>query len=275
MTDNLATLMSGLPCPYCSGEFSAPSEELLFTHIRLVHSCDPGFSIQCAFSGCLRTFSNFKAYQNHRRLKHSSISVTEDSQPMPGPSADVDELDHENDPHSQALVANAPSTEEMQSYAAKWILQTRETRKLTRIAMQGVIEDVGDLVTFVSETLESQTQAVLRANGVNPELIPGLKEVFCGAATTPFKDLQSFHQQLQYCRKHFNFIVSYTVHTVCTKVQHMYILYVHALIHQVYTCTFIPGTQENCTETNTYAATFRAYEKACHQEGRSHVHSST
>ena len=35
--------------------------------------------------------------------------------------------------------------------------------------MQGVIEDVGDLVTFVSETLESQMRAVLEANGVNAE----------------------------------------------------------------------------------------------------------
>ena len=60
--------------------------------------------------------------------------------------------------------------------------------------MQGVNEDVGDLVTFVSETLESQMRAVLEANGVNAESI---SEVFSGATTKPFEGLQSFHQQLQ------------------------------------------------------------------------------
>ena len=51
-------------------------------------------------------------------------------------------------------------------------------------------------------------RAVLHANGVNPESISGLEEVFSGATTKPFEGLQSFHQQLQYCRKHFDFVVS-------------------------------------------------------------------
>ena len=74
--------------------------------------------------------------------------------------------------------------------------------------MQGVIEDVGDLGTFVSATLESQTQAVLHGHGVDPKSISGLSEVFSGPVTTPFEGLQSFHQQLQYCRQHFHFVVS-------------------------------------------------------------------
>lgn len=76
----------------------------------------------------------------------------------------MQELDDGNNSQTEALV-NAPSTEEIKFFAAKWILKTRETRKLTRTAMQGVIEDVDDLVMFVSNTLESETQAVLHANG--------------------------------------------------------------------------------------------------------------
>ena len=85
--------MSGLPCPYCSGEFSAPSDELLLTHIRLVHSYDPGFTIQCSLNGCSITFSNFKAYQKHRRLKHSSNTTGEDTQLTPGSREDFEDLD--------------------------------------------------------------------------------------------------------------------------------------------------------------------------------------
>lgn len=242
--------MSGLSCPYCSEGFFAPSEELLLAHIRLVHSYEPGFTIQCSFNGCSRTFSSFKAYQNHRRLKHTSCCIVGDSRLTSGPSEDFQELDDANDPQTEAFEIDAPSTEEMKSFSAKWILKTRETRKLTRTAMQGVIEDVADLVTFVSGTLESQTRAVLHANGVNPESISGLKEVFSGAATTPFKDLQSFHQQLQYCRKHFNFIVSY-----------MYV-HVSVYVYNVCKCT-LSGAQEDYTETNTYTTAFWAYKKAC------------
>ena len=138
---------------------------------------------------------------------------------MPGPSEDSPEHDDGNDVDSEAYVSYARvPTEEMKSFAAKWILKTREARKLTRTAMQGVIEVVSDLVALVSETLESEIRAVLQANA---DSISGLKVVFSGAATTPFKDLQSFHQQLQYCPKHFNLIVS------------VILLYVH--VYNIYT----------------------------------------
>ena len=145
--------MSTLVCPYCSGEFFAPSEELLLSHVRLVHSCEPGFTIQCSLNGCSRTFSSFKSYQNHRRQKHANYSVDEVSQPTPEPSEDFSELCDGSDVYSEANITNLPPREEITSFAAKWILKTRETRKLTRSAMQGVVEDVTDLVTFVSNTM--------------------------------------------------------------------------------------------------------------------------
>ena len=64
------------------------------------------------------------------------------------------------------------------------------------------------MVKFVSQTLEAQSNAALVRSGIDPASIPGLKEVFSGPATKPFEGLSSFHQQLQYCRKHFIFIVS-------------------------------------------------------------------
>ena len=56
------------PCPYCA-EFAAVTEKLLLQHVRIVHSNEPGFRIQCSFSGCARVFRNFRTYQNHL-LKH-------------------------------------------------------------------------------------------------------------------------------------------------------------------------------------------------------------
>ena len=116
--------MSNFPCTLCSGEFLAPSERLLLTHIRLAHSQDPDFSVQCSFSGCSRTFKNFRTYQNHR-LKHSQVAglirdVSEED--------DSAESDADNDVDDEI---STPSSNEMQMYAAKWILKTRETRNIT------------------------------------------------------------------------------------------------------------------------------------------------
>ena len=59
--------------------------------------------------------------------------------------------------------------------------------------MQGVIEDVSDLVTFVVVgSLKYQTRAVLHANGINAESILGLEEVFSGAVTLPLKACSPF-----------------------------------------------------------------------------------
>ena len=195
--------MPSFLCPYCPEEYSAPSEELLLSHIRIVHATDPNFSIQCSLNGCERTFTNFRTYQNHR-LTHRSEALnvpsteTEDT----GESGGLTSMD------ASPLPLVSPTTTDMQSFAAKWILKTRETRSLTRTAMQGVIEDVSDLVGFVTQTLGSQTRAVLQSHGIEPESISGLDDVFTGPATKPFDGLTSFHQQLQYCRSTFNLIVS-------------------------------------------------------------------
>ena len=49
--------MSTYPCSLCSSDFVAPSEILLLNHIRLAHSYDQNFSIQCSFRGCARVFN--------------------------------------------------------------------------------------------------------------------------------------------------------------------------------------------------------------------------
>lgn len=99
---------------------------------------------------------------------------------------------------------------DMQSYTARWILKTRESRSLTRSATQGILEGVQDLVSFVAWCLESQTYAVLQSNGIDCTAVDGLGDVFTGPITTPFQGLTSFYQQLQFFCKNFNLIVSIT-----------------------------------------------------------------
>ncbi len=190
-------------CPYCSDcdEYSAPSEHLLLTHIRMVHSFDPNFSIQCDKHGCARTFKNFRTYQNHRNSHIKSGSDI--PQEVPEENFQCDDIQPELDQ------ASPPTEIDMQSYAAKWILGTSEKRSLTRSASLGIVEDVAMLVEFTVETLQTQVQRVMSENDIHSTAVmSGLKEVFTSPVTKPFNGISSFYQQLQYYEKHFNLTVS-------------------------------------------------------------------
>ena len=184
-----------LCCHYCSGDFYAPSERLLLNHIRLVHLSEPGFSIQCSRNGCCRTFKNFRTYQNHLAKHHKLDELVSNNQ------NGVELYGHEGGA-DQCIV----STDTLQSYAVKWLLKTRETRYLTRAATQGIIEDVQNLMDVVTQSLRSETEQLLMSRGIDPTIVAEVN-VFSGSVTRPFENVTSFHQQLQYCRKHFGFVV--------------------------------------------------------------------
>ena len=195
--------MDAFPCSYCAdGEFIAPSKTLLLNHIRLVHSHDPGFSIQCSHPGCSRTFKNFRTYQNHT-LAHRDLV------PLVNEENELCSIE----PQSPVASSSSPSVDisqdDVRSFAAKWILKTRETRNLTRSAMQGIIEDTSSLINFACSTLETKIHAKLSACNVDSEIISSLSEIFRGPVMKPFDGIASFYQQLQYCRQHFNLVVSY------------------------------------------------------------------
>lgn len=86
----MATCAMAAVCPYCiEQEYIAPSKSLLLGHIRVVHSADPDFTIQCIDEGCSRTFKNFRTYQNHNLLHHSTEEQDEEAQLQPLCDLDV------------------------------------------------------------------------------------------------------------------------------------------------------------------------------------------
>ena len=178
------------------------------THIRLVHSCDPNFSIQCSKDGCSRTFKNFRTYQNHCLLKHrhAVCEPADSSSTETANTADFYEDDHGFD-HA-GLTPRLPSESDVQSYAAKWILKTSELRSLTRAATPGVVHDTSDLLDFVTQSLRDQTSHILSSHWVGDGIVHSITSIFDSYITKPFRGLTTFHQQLQYYRQHFNLIVS-------------------------------------------------------------------
>ena len=77
---------------------------------------------------------------------------------------------------------------DLQSYVARWTLKTRESRYLTRAATQGVVEDVQDLLSVISQSMEMQTHAVLHESGIDFDSVPNLERVFLGLQPNPLKE---------------------------------------------------------------------------------------
>ena len=119
--------------------------QLLLKHVRLVHSCDPNFRIQCSVEGCLRTFTDYRTYQNHL-LQHGTEPVYIISNSMV-------EIEGENDDDDLECFQGPQCTHiNMKDYAT---LKTCESQYLTHTAMLGVINDVTDMIHVIVESYYS------------------------------------------------------------------------------------------------------------------------
>ncbi len=213
-----------LSCPLCA-EFHAPTIQLLIPHIRLVHSNQPGFCVTCGLDGCQRTFRNMKTFTNHMYQFHMISRTVAIPHQLPssmdreGESESLDEDGYES-PEENALL-EPPSTsesdllpntleKELQSYAATWILKTREVYKLTQSAVNNIIQDVTALAQFLQDKARIAVEEALKNAGVASSQIPDLQTVFNpeGPFGRPFRGLESTYQQTKYCREHFGLVVS-------------------------------------------------------------------
>lgn len=215
-------------CPMCT-EFRAPSFELLLPHIRLVHSTKPGFKISCGISGCQRTFTNMKTYQNHMGF-HIVTQADKVSQPVEDHDIDTsneescDEDDttadvyHGTNSTNEDTSMDLPSfhakleqsTQDLQSHVASWILKTKECSKLTQSTMDNIIQDVTALTQVLMSKVHSLVNEALKDVDITESQVPLLSEIFNSRSPfmRPFRGLETAYLQVQYCRANFGLIVS-------------------------------------------------------------------
>lgn len=196
--------MEGLLCPFCL--FFAPSQQLLHKHVISVHSHDSNFKIQCE---CLRTFRNYRTYQNHQLccVERSKVLFQQSS---PSDSSAINFIDSnqilEPEPQEQEIIdCHRTESFDMKKYGAQWILKTSESRSLTRTAMTGVIEDVTELVTMITKSICEDVKQFVSENSSD---IENFVNTLVTRYSTPFTGISSFHQQIQYYKTNFGLVVS-------------------------------------------------------------------
>ena len=202
---------NGYMCPYCPEEYITPTEVLLQSHIRIVHSSDSGFTIRCSEQGCERTFRNFRTYQNHLLSHRRDLNSTANS----SESSPIDAPLRAHESHASLMACRddytsfLPRREDIKLYSAKWLLKTSETRYLTRTASVGIVEDVSSLIEHLMNGLKSKLGEILTTNHIDRSVIVETEELLKSSALTPFEGLSTFYQQMEYYKQNFNLIVSY------------------------------------------------------------------
>ena len=116
-------------------------------------------------------------------------------------AADDSELDPTNS------IANRTNQSLLQ--AAKFILKTRDGRKLTQTAMDGIIQDTKIIVEHVVDELEQKIMKTLENLGtITPN---GISEVLCvfsnPSMRNPFEGMETQCKQEQYFRENLNYVV--------------------------------------------------------------------
>jgi len=80
-------------------------------------------------------------------------------------------------------------SEIIQRNAAVWIMKTKEYRRLTQTAINGIMEYVGHLFEMSFQEARSALQGVLSARGIDVTAIPELTSIF--APTSPYVSIPS------------------------------------------------------------------------------------
>ena len=199
-------------CVYC--DFLSPSEQLLLVHIRQVHSNDPNFRIECDIEQCRRTFTNYRTYVNHIR-SHAKQSENMSNESI---RSEDNENNSDQDGSGEEHITNAEQPTEdndfnMKDFAAKWILRTSESRCLTRTALLGIVNDVSEMVQMVVDNIRRDVQQLFLQHETDSSMIERqVDEIFHQPYIKPFLELDTYHLQLQYYKKHFSYVVCIVIY---------------------------------------------------------------
>ena len=178
-----------------------------------VHAIDPGFFIRCGVNGCPRTYQNFYSFKKHLYRKHRdtlqggmsgrNVSVSNNDSDMEL------ELLETRESEEETPVRFTRSTKfEHKKQMALFLLKTKEVRKVSQTALDGILVDVSQLIQQTIEQVKIEVKDCLEKKGMSIDLFDGLDNVFRDPCKTePFRELDSKHLQEKFYRNHLHLLV--------------------------------------------------------------------
>lgn len=132
-------------CPSCGVHQSKKLANLL-SHIRLIHSDEPNFTIDCRLQGCCRTFKNYCTYRNHIYAFHSTS--TGELYLPPAATVSVSESIESDDSEQSDIDSELPLQSDevpIQKSAAMWTLKVCDGYSLPQSTTEQILKDVDSL----------------------------------------------------------------------------------------------------------------------------------
>ena len=132
-------------CSVCH-MFARKSFKAVLRHMS-DHRCEPGINFVCGIDSCRQVYENFDSYRRHMYRKHRDHLVAR-SEGDADQSACSDPNSHvgESVETGRTQVARLPHAESRALFSKKssalFLLKTREERKVTQTALNGIIQDM-------------------------------------------------------------------------------------------------------------------------------------
>ena len=100
---------------------------------------------------------------------------------------------------SAAMPYHTRSSDLLQEAAARFILKTKETHRLTQTVMNSIIEDVTTFSQVMLGELHYAITEKLTVARVDPEIVRSLTPLFqdCGKFGQPFQGLETTYRQMK------------------------------------------------------------------------------
>ena len=215
----IKTVTSNLVQCFLCQSFKGTTFAAVVRHIGSVHAHEPEFSISCGIKDCprrsTRPYNNFASYKKHLYqhhpdvLNHTIHPVVADSNGAQDGDPELHPCDDISDP-PEIDVNGLQESEQLKRSAALFILKTAEVRKLTLTAVNGILEDVQELVERAVQSTHTKVCSILHKAGISVSDIPQeLHHLFSDEnLLNPFMGLQTEHLQVKYFKEKFGYIVS-------------------------------------------------------------------
>ncbi len=142
-------------CTICN-LFAGQSFSAVLRHMG-THRFDAGLSIQCGINSCTEKYKNFESFRSHVYRKHREALVPDPTRAEGPLSRRLDQEDREMDAEETDGHAEEEETtcdHDPKRLAALFLLKTREERKVTQTALNGIVQDFRGLWKDAMEKLQ-------------------------------------------------------------------------------------------------------------------------
>ena len=160
--------------------------------------------------GCARTYVNFYSFKKHVYRRHRvnlemadpfTMTSGEPNTHTGGTGSDESLWNADDDPELEQEDNCTVTKLQQKQQMALFLVKTKEIRKVSQVALDGIIEDFTLILQETIQRLREEVNSCLIENGLSITTFDGLLGIFDNQSTlNPFSELESKYKQEKFYR---------------------------------------------------------------------------